>query len=199
MRVERLLMVFSVLLLAALACNLPVGQNSNQPNLAGTITAQALLLQTPSNTTAPANTAPPASTATPAVPEASMTAAPANNPQPSVPTAKPTKTPGLPSISTSTFAPLAPTNFHASVSCTSSGQIFTKNVHVVLTWNEASTNLDGLYVGRNLALLTTLPPNSLQYVDTTTLTFIPILGKTPPPPPAITIRLEHSKAPQIQA
>jgi hypothetical protein len=51
-----LILASSTLILAILACNLPGGQSSNQPDLAATITAQAQALQAMTQTPAPANT-----------------------------------------------------------------------------------------------------------------------------------------------
>ena len=66
MRAKRIYLAFSVLLIAILACNLPGGQTST-PDLAATITAQALTLQVPTGTP------PPAFTDTPSSVEASVT------------------------------------------------------------------------------------------------------------------------------
>jgi len=46
----RLIFASGLLMLAILACNLPGSQSSSQPNLAATITAQAVLLQAPTST-----------------------------------------------------------------------------------------------------------------------------------------------------
>ena len=46
----RLIFASGMLLLAVLACNLPGSQSSSQPDLAATITAQAMLLETPTST-----------------------------------------------------------------------------------------------------------------------------------------------------
>ncbi len=68
MRLRRIVIAFDVLLVAILACNLPAGQNATQtPDLAATITAQALQLQTPVSTVALASTP-----ATASIPEASV-------------------------------------------------------------------------------------------------------------------------------
>ena len=58
----------SLLILAILACNVPGSQANSQPNLAGTITAQAMTLQAPTGASASA-----ADTPSPSVPEASVT------------------------------------------------------------------------------------------------------------------------------
>jgi hypothetical protein len=42
-----------MLILAILACNVPGGQSNNQPDLAATITAQALALKSANGTPAP--------------------------------------------------------------------------------------------------------------------------------------------------
>ena len=68
------------LILAMLACNMHGGQSTEEPDLAATITAQALTIQAPSNTPAPGETALPINT-----PLAQNTAAPANTPRPAGP------------------------------------------------------------------------------------------------------------------
>ena len=85
MNTKRTLLALSVLLVAILACNLPAGPAAQQPDLAATITAQALILlqtsNTPASTSTPAFTEVPSLTPTitltptPAVPEVSVTAA----------------------------------------------------------------------------------------------------------------------------
>jgi hypothetical protein len=79
MRAKRTLLAVNALLVAILACNLPAGQNPAQsPNLAGTITAQALLLMESSNT--------PVLTSTPPFTEVpSLTPAPSLSPTPATP------------------------------------------------------------------------------------------------------------------
>jgi uncharacterized protein YraI len=87
MKAKRTLLALNALLVSILACNLPGGQGPapQQPDLAATITAQALILLQSSNT--PASTSTPAFTEvasltptvtltpTPAVPEVSVTSA----------------------------------------------------------------------------------------------------------------------------
>ena len=68
-----------MLILAMLACNAPNGQGA-QPDLAGTITAQALELQAPSQTPAPGDTPAPADTPQPTNPPQ-----PADTPKPATP------------------------------------------------------------------------------------------------------------------
>src|ERR1700690_4419073 len=69
MRAKSLYVAFSVLLMAILACNASRGQAT--PDLAGTITAQALLLNAPTGT--PAGTPTTSLSATPSVPDVSVT------------------------------------------------------------------------------------------------------------------------------
>jgi len=64
------------IILAMLACNMPGGQSVSQPDLAATITAQALLLQGPSNTPAPGDTPAPADTLAPQPTDTPLPAAP---------------------------------------------------------------------------------------------------------------------------
>jgi len=66
----RLIFASGMLLLAVLACNLPGSQSSSQPDLAATITAQAMLLETPTSTSE-SQTQTPAATG----PEVSVSAA----------------------------------------------------------------------------------------------------------------------------
>ena len=68
-----------MLILAMLACNAPNGQSA-QPDLAATITAQALELQAPSQTPAPGDTPAPADTPQPTNPPQ-----PADTPKPATP------------------------------------------------------------------------------------------------------------------
>ena len=69
MRAKSLYLAFSVLLMAILACNAPSGQAT--PDLAGTITSQALLLNASTGT--PVDTPAASLSATPSVPEVSVT------------------------------------------------------------------------------------------------------------------------------
>ncbi len=69
MRAKRFIVACSILLLAALACNLPGSQSANQPDLAATITAQALTLQATGSTPVTA------ATGTPSGAQASVTSA----------------------------------------------------------------------------------------------------------------------------
>jgi hypothetical protein len=74
MKAKRIYFAFSVLLIAALACNMPGSGQASPSDLAATITAQALTLSAPTATpTLPTNTPTPAFTATPSVPEVSVT------------------------------------------------------------------------------------------------------------------------------
>ena len=66
MRVNRVLFAISVLLIAILACDASGGQTAPTPDLPGTITAQALALQAPSNTPTSTNTPAPLNSPTPA-------------------------------------------------------------------------------------------------------------------------------------
>src|SRR5258708_34278393 len=80
------------MILAILACNLPGGQVSSQPDLAATITAQAVALQALSATPAPVQTVStplpndtpqPADTALPAAPSKPKNSEARGRPQPS--------------------------------------------------------------------------------------------------------------------
>ncbi len=79
MSAKRTWLALNALLVAVLACNLPAGQGPAQPpDLAGTITAQAMILMQSSNT--------PASTSTPPFTEVpSLTPTPSLSPTPTVP------------------------------------------------------------------------------------------------------------------
>jgi len=92
----RLIFASGLLMLAILACNLPSSQSSSQPDLAATITAQAMLLETPtgtseSQTETPTQASPVASVSATATPPA-MTESQTNTPKPTK-TPKPTETP----------------------------------------------------------------------------------------------------------
>ncbi len=86
MSAKRMLIALNALLAAILACNLPAGKGPAQsPDLAGTITAQAMILMQSSHTPEPTATPPftevptltptPTLSPTPSVPEASVSAA----------------------------------------------------------------------------------------------------------------------------
>src|SRR5512146_1574371 len=86
MSAKRMLLAVNALLVAILACNLPAGQNPAQPpDLAGTITAQALILMQSSNTPVftstppftevPSSTPTPSLSPTPTTPQVSVTSA----------------------------------------------------------------------------------------------------------------------------
>ena len=88
----------------------------------------------------------------------------------------------------------APSNFHASSSCSPSGVLLTNNIHVSLTWTDNAPNEDGYHVFRGGNLLATLAANSTSYEDDTTIFLgIIILGTpdpTPKPPPSIKYAIE---------
>jgi hypothetical protein len=86
--------------------------------------------------------------------------------------------------------PAAPRNFHATSSCTASGQIFVSNIHVSLTWTDVATNEDGYHIFRGNDLLVTLGANSTSFEDDTTLFHLILLIGTPKPPPTITYGVE---------
>ena len=236
MRLNRIFFALNALLIAILACNVPSAPKTAQPDLAGTITAQAVVLQQgPSSTPAPVDTATPAFTATPSVPEVTVSAATncrtgpgtvydliftmnpgqsaqivgkdtpdnywiINNPaggtcwlwgQYAVVSGNTAPLPDYPAPLTPTPAePAAPKGLKGSTTCTASGTLFVENVHVDLSWTDVATNEDGYRIFRNDKLLATLGANSTSFGDDTTLTFLIILGKTPPPPPSITYGVE---------
>lgn len=75
-----------ILIFSILACNLPGGQSSNQPDLAATITAQAMALQAGSSTPIPSDTPLPVGTPLTAnTPLPANTSLPANTPLPAAP------------------------------------------------------------------------------------------------------------------
>src|SRR5512143_1706618 len=76
--------------------------------------------------------------------------------------------------------PAAPKNFKATSSCSPSGQLFTSNIHVNLTWTDLATNEEGYHIYRGNTMLATLGANATSYRDDTTITFLLILGTTPP-------------------
>ncbi len=236
MKAKRIYVAFSVLFIAALACNAPGGQASPS-DLAATITAQAMTLSAPTATPPfPTDTPTPAFTATPSVPEVSVTSPTNCRTGPSTAydlifTMSPGQsaqivgkysaanywiinnpsggtcwlwgqyavlsgnTAGLPEYTPppvpTPAEPAAPKNFHGSASCTASGQLFIKNIHVSLTWTDVAANEDGYRIYRDDDLLATLSANSTSYADDTTIsTLLFIIGSTPPPPPTIKYGIE---------
>jgi len=107
------------LILAMLACNLPGGQSANQPQLAGTITAQAQTLQALANTPVPGATAALTDTPLPTNTAASLP----QNPPPPTDTPRPA-------------TPPKPKNFKAGGSATA----------ITFTWDDNSVNESGFRV-----------------------------------------------------
>lgn len=103
-----------VVIFAILACNAPGSQNNSQPDLIGTITAQALALETATGQPAPVDTAAPGNTPLPA------NTAPPPNPPPPADTPKPA-------------SPSKPKNFKANGSATA----------IAFTWDDNSLNETG--------------------------------------------------------
>jgi len=118
-----------MLILAMLACSLPGGQDSNQPDLAATITAQALILQGLNNTAISGATALPANTALPSdTPLPAATAQPTNTSGPAN-TPRPTDTP-MPA------APSKPADFAVNGSGTT----------IAFAWTDKSVNESGFRI-----------------------------------------------------
>jgi len=180
-RNPRLIFASGLLLLAVLACNLPSSQSSSQPNLAATITAQAVLLETPTGTLASQTDTPVATglevsvsaTTLPDYPTPAMSIT--NTPKPTK-TPMPTKTPTLSSVSlTATmFAerPVRPGNLSGSRTCVSriiaSPSGFTKiwREAYTLTWTDNATNETEYQIQQNNAFVADLAANSTRYSNT---------------------------------
>jgi hypothetical protein len=217
MHSKRILIAFSAMQIAALACN--VGERRPvQEDLPATITAQALTLQAPSPTAGPpTQTPPPALTATPSVPQVSVSSATNCRTGPSIAydhlwTMQPGQfaevvgkhtpsgywiikypsgqcwlwgqyatvvgnigaLPEYPQPPTPTPSkPAAPTNVHATASCSPIPATLTFAVHVTMTWTDEATNEEGYRIFRNGALLATLGANVTSFEDDTTLPVAP--------------------------
>ena len=102
-----------LLILAILACNMPGGQNNAQPDLAATITAQAVALQALSSTPVSANTSLPVDT-----PQPADTSVPPSAPQP---------------VDTKPAAPAKPKDLKADGSTTA----------ITFSWTDNSVNETG--------------------------------------------------------
>jgi hypothetical protein len=102
--------------------------------------------------------------------------------------------PEFPAPATPTPSELAaPSNFHATSSCSPSGAIFTRNIHVNLTWTDNAPNEEGYRIYRGGNLLATLAADSTSYSDDTTILFIVQIGTpnpTPQTPPSIKYVIE---------
>jgi hypothetical protein len=102
-----------IVILAILACNVPAGQSNAQPDLAATITAQAVALQALGSTPAPANTSLPGNT-----PQPADTSVPQSAPQP---------------VDTKPAAPAKPKDLKADGSTTA----------ITFSWTDNSLNETG--------------------------------------------------------
>jgi hypothetical protein len=102
--------------------------------------------------------------------------------------------PEFPAPATPTPSELAaPSNFHATSSCSPSGVLLTENIHVSLTWTDNAPNEDGYRIYRGGNLLATLAANSTSYEDDTTILILVLLGTpnpTPKPAPSIKYAIE---------
>lgn len=87
--------------------------------------------------------------------------------------------------------PAAVKNLHAARVCTPTGPFLPLNVTVNLTWSDEANNEEGFRIYRKDALLVTLPANTSNYTDNTTMPSIWILGD---PPPSITYKVEAFNA-----
>ena len=162
-----------VLLIAIFACNVPANPSPLQPpDLAGTITAQAMVMVRSTNT--PVFTAAPASTSSP-VPTSTATAQPtASLPEVNV-TLSDAPLPSTPSPA----LPAAPTGFRANFQCKMSLEGFPHNdVHVDLSWQDNAADEDGYYVYRDDRLLVTLGRDKTSFSDNTSMvaTIVPNSG-----------------------
>ncbi|MFH1185553.1 MAG: hypothetical protein V1755_11020 [Chloroflexota bacterium] len=81
--------------------------------------------------------------------------------------------------------PAAPSNFQASTSCSPTGLIFVKNLHVELTWTDNATNEEGYRVYRRDELVYTLSANSTGVEDDTTISIIILATPVPGTPPGV--------------
>jgi len=160
----RLILASGLLMLAIVACNLPSSQSSSQPDLAATITAQALLLQAPTSTSE-------SQTQTPAAigPQVSVSATvtPLAMSQAQTNTPKPTKTPKP----TATFTPSVismPANLSGSRTCANglSGSTPIWKETYTLTWTDNNTTETGYQIYRNALLVASLAANSTHYSNT---------------------------------
>ncbi|HUI89849.1 MAG TPA: hypothetical protein VLX61_14115 [Anaerolineales bacterium] len=161
----RLIFTFGILIVSILACNLPGSQSNSQPNLAATITAQAMLLETPTATLA-SQTQTPAATG----PEVSMSATitPPAMSESQTNTPKPTKTP-KPTATLISLPPTlpAPSNLSGSRTCAKALNGLTpiwKETYT-LTWT-VNTTLEAAYkVYMNNTLIGTGPANLASFSD----------------------------------
>jgi hypothetical protein len=182
MRARRSWIAVGVLLIAILACNVPANQNPLQPpDLAGTITAQAMVIVRSSDT--PAFTAAPASTSSP-MPTPSVTLQPPASPPvtnvtlPSAPLPSTGSETGAASVA-SPAVPAAPTGLRANFQCKMSLEGFPHNdVHVDLSWQNNADNEIGYYVYRDDRLLVTLGRDETVFSDNTSMvaTIVPNSG-----------------------
>jgi len=169
----RLIFASGMLLLAVLACNLPSSQSSSQPDLAATITAQAMLLETPTSTSESQTQTPAvtglevsvSATTTPPVMAESQT----NTPKPTK-TPIPTKTLSSVNLTATMFTelPAVPTNLSGSRTCAKglSGLIPTWKETYTLTWTDNATNETGYHIGQNGSVVADIPANSTRYSNT---------------------------------
>jgi len=235
MKSKRIIFALNAILVAALACTVgqtPGGDQSNaaEPDLAATITAQALTLQAPTQTPGPPTETPtPAATNTPTVPQVSVNSATNCRTGPSVAydllwTMQPGQVaevvgkhtpsgywivkypngqcwlwgqyatvsgnigplPEYPQPPTPTPSkPAAPENFKASTSCSPTGLIFVKNLHVELTWTDVATNEEGYRVYRGDELKFTLSANSTGVEDDTKISILLLATPDPGRPPGV--------------
>ena len=210
MRTKRSLIILSLFLGAVLACNLPTGQNTAQPNLSGTNTGQALTLQT--QTSSPGNDTPTETLAV--ISTTPKTGGQSEYPSPAPPATQSAKTPqaspapvaGTPSkpitilpLPIVRLPPSAPTNLSASRTCTSTkinyGLTIAWVEGVKLAWKDNATNEIGYHIYRNGALAFTIAANSTDYHITlhyNTPLFVGLITPTSPAPDAFGVEAYNS-------